>query len=144
MRMKYHFKIYKEKNGYSARGIELEYCFTQGDTLEELQQNMQEALNLHVDEPADSTDFAPFPNPKIKLSKTVVEVELDPHIAFAFLVRYCRIKHQITQKKAAQEMGFDTLYSYQRLESSKCNPSLKMLARLKKIFPEFSVDYILA
>lgn len=33
--------------------------------------------------------------------------------------------------------------SYQRLESKKCNPSLKILSRIKKIFPEFSIDYAL-
>jgi hypothetical protein len=40
----------------------------------------------------------------------------------------------------AKKMGFDTLYSYQRLEARKCNPSLKMISRIKKVYPEFSVD----
>ena len=44
--MKYPFRIRKEKKGYSAQCIELEGCITQGDTLKELQKNMEEALNL--------------------------------------------------------------------------------------------------
>lgn len=142
--MKYHFKVHREGNKFWAQGVELTGCFTQADTLEELQLNMQEALNLHVDEPAKSTDLAPFPDESIKLSKNVVEVPLEPHIAFAFLVRYNRIKHGLTQQEAAQQMGFETIYSYQRLESAKCNPTLKMLAKIKKLFPDFSIDYAIS
>lgn len=81
-----------------------------------------------------------MPDDSIKKSKNIVEVALDTLIAFAFLVRYFRIKHGLTQQEAAKKMGFDTLYSYQRLEAKKCNPSLKMMARIKKVYPEFSVD----
>jgi len=38
-------------------------------------------------------------------------------------------------------MGFDTIYSYQRLEAKKCNPTLKIISKIKKIFPDFSIDY---
>jgi len=42
--MYYHFKIHKEPDGYWAECIELEGCVTQGDSLDELQKNMEEAL----------------------------------------------------------------------------------------------------
>lgn len=142
--MKYHFKIHKDGNKFWAQGIELPSCLSQADTLEELYHNMQEALNLHIDEPPKSTDLAPLPDETIKLSKDVVEVPLEPHIAFAFLVRYNRIKQGLTQQQAARQMGFETLYSYQRLESAKCNPTLRMLAKIKKFFPDFSIDYAIA
>jgi antitoxin HicB len=119
--MKYHFRIQKEKKGYSAQCIELEGCITQGDTLKELQRNMEEALNLYVQEPADSEDLASLPKDSIRKSKNVVEVALDPSIAFSFLVRYYRIKHGMTQHQVAKAMGFDNVYSYQRLERRKCN-----------------------
>ncbi len=142
--MKYHFKIYKEKDGYFAQCIEYEYCLTQANTLEELYINMQDALNEYVSESADSTDLAPLPNESIEMSKNIVQVPLDPHIAFAFLVRYNRIKLGLTQQEAAKRMGFETIYSYQRLETAKCNPTLKMLARIKQLFPDFSIDYAIA
>ena len=41
-------------------------------------------------------------------------------------------------------MGFDTLYSYQRLETKKCNPSLKIISKVKSVYPELSIDSILA
>lgn len=139
--MIYHFKVHKEKNGFSAQCIELPGCVTQGDSMKELEANMQEALNLFIEEPNDSDDVAALPDPSIRRSKNVIEVAVDPQIAFAFLVRHERIKHGMTQQQAAKKMGFDTLYSYQRLEARKCNPSLKILARIKKAFPNFSIDF---
>lgn len=142
--MLYHFKVHKEKDGFWAQCIELPGCITQADTLKELQLNMQEALNLYIEEPSDSNDLAALPDESIKKSKSVVAVSVDTLIAFAFLVRYFRIKYGFTQQEAAKKMGFDTLYSYQRLEAKRCNPSLKMIDRIKKVYPEFSIDQALS
>jgi len=139
--MRYHFKIRKEKDGYSARCIELEGCITQGDSKEELYANMQEALNLYVQEPESSTDLASFPDESIRKSKNIVEVPLDPSVAFSFLVRYYRIKHKWTQQQVAKKMGFDEVYSYQRLEAKNCNPTLRTIQMVKQTFPEFSLDF---
>lgn len=142
--MKYHFKIKKESVGYSAYCMELKGCFTEGDTQEELYANMQEALNLYVQEPENSKDLAELPDDSIRKSKNVAEVALDPSIAFSFLVRYHRIKHGLTQTQVAKMMGFENLYSYQRLESKKCNPTLKVISMIKLVFPEFSLDFAFA
>lgn len=91
--MIYHFKIHKEKRGFSAQCIELSGYLTQGDTFKELQENMQEALNLYIAEPSDSTDLAALPDDSIKKSKNIVKVAVDPDIAFAFFARYRRIKY---------------------------------------------------
>lgn len=139
--MKYHFKIHKERKGFWAECMELPGCVTQGDSMEELSKNMEEALNLYVEEPEDSKDLASLPDESIRLARNIVEVRLDPEIAFAFMVRYHRIKHGLTQHQAARKMGFDTIYSYQRLESKRCNPSLRMIAKVRQLFPDFSVDY---
>lgn len=139
--MKYHFRVHKEAKGYWAECIELKGCFTQANSLENLHQRMEEALNLYITEPEDSKDLAPFPDTSIKKSKNVFEISLDPEVAFSFLVRYHRIKYGLTQYQAAKMMGFDTLNSYQRLERKKCNPTLKILSKVKAIFPEFSLDF---
>jgi len=123
--------------------MELEGCLTQGDSMKELLKNMQEVLNLYVQEPEDSTDLASFPDDSIRKSKNVIEVAIDPEIAFSFMVRYYRIKHRMTQAEAAKKMGFENLYSYQRLEAKRCNPSLKIISKIKQVFPDFSVDYAL-
>jgi DNA-binding XRE family transcriptional regulator len=49
----------------------------------------------------------------------------------------------LTQQEAAKKLGFSNIYSYQRLETRRCNPRLETIALLKKLFPEFSIDYAL-
>lgn len=142
--MKYHFKISQEGKFFLAQCIELEGCITQATSMAELHENMEEALNLYIQEPDDTTDIAPLPDYSIKRSKNVVEVPVDPQIAFSFMVRACRIKHGMTQKEAAKRMGFDNLYSYQRLEARKSNPTLKIISRVQRVFPELSIDFTLA
>jgi len=141
--MKYHFKTHKEKEGYWAECLELPGCITEGDTIQELNNNMQAALNLYIEEPFESKDISQLPDKSIKKNSNTVEVMVDPQIAFSFLVRYCRLQKHLTQSQAAKLLGFDNLYSYQRLESPKCNPSLKTLTKLIKVFPSFSMDLIL-
>lgn len=142
--MQYHFKIHKEGDGFWAQCIELPGCFTQASTKKELEENMREALNLYVQERSNSKDVAALPSKIVKDARNIVKVSLDPQVAFAFLVRYWRIKHGWTQKEAAEKMGFEKLYSYQRLEDKKCNPSLKTISMVKKIYPEFSLDLAIA
>lgn len=139
--MQYHFKIHKEGKFLWAQCIELEGCVTQAYSMKELHKNMQEALNLYIQEPEDSMDLAALPNDSIRKSKNVIKISVDPQIAFSFMVRYYRIQHGMTQKEAAKLMGFDNLYSYQRLEAKRCNPSLKILYKVKQVFPELSIDF---
>lgn len=142
--MKYHFKVHKEKNGYWSQCIELPGCITEADSLAELHTNMEEALNLFIEEPEDSKDLAPLPDLTIRPSKNILEVTVDSEVAFAFMVRYNRIRHGLTQKQAAKKIGFESLYSYQRLETRRCNPSLKVITKIKQAFPEFSIDYTIS
>lgn len=101
--MKYHFKIHKEEKGFWAECIELSGCFTQADSMDELRKNMQEALNLYIEEPEDSKKLAALPDDSISASRSIVEVQLDPSIAFTFMVRYNRIKQDLTHQEAADK-----------------------------------------
>ncbi len=142
--MKYHFKIHKEGKLFWAKCIELSGCYTQADSMGELTARMHEALNLYISEPEGSTDLAELPDDSINTSKNVVEVSVDADIAFAFLMRYHRIKHGMTQSEVARKMGFANVNGYQRLERKKCNPNLKTLSKIKGIFPDFSLDFAMA
>ena len=140
--MFYRFKIHKENDGYWAECVELKGCATQADSLEELEKNMKESLNLFLDEPADSKAIFPFPKSKVKGRAKKIQVE--PSIALAFQLRMMRLKRKMTQKEAAQKLGMKNLFSYQRLESSKtANPALQTLSKLKKVFPELSLDAVI-
>jgi predicted RNase H-like HicB family nuclease/DNA-binding XRE family transcriptional regulator len=142
--MKYHFNVHKEGKVFWAKCIELEGCYTQADSLNELNKMMKEALNLYISEPEGSMDVADLPDDSIKTSKNVVEVAVDAEVAFAFLMRYHRIKHGMTQSQVARKMGFVNVNGYQRLERKKCNPNLKTLSKIKQIFPDFSLDFAMA
>ena len=140
--MKYHFKISKQKKGYWAQCLELPGCLTQADTKKDLVANMEQALNLYLQEPDESTYLAPSPKKNIKPTKNIVEVSVDPKVAVGFVVRCNRLNSGMTQKQAAKKLGMKDLYSYQRLEK-KCNPTLALMARIYNVFPKFSVDDIL-
>ncbi len=140
--MRYHFKVHKEKGGFWAECIELPGCVTQGDTKEELHANIQEALNLYLEECEDSEYLAPLPKKSIKLTPSVVEVLVDPSVAFAFSIRRQRIKQGMTQREVADQLGMKGIYSYQRLER-RCNPTLDLIYKLVLLFPALSLDKIL-
>ncbi|NGX48441.1 MAG: hypothetical protein K940chlam5_00026 [Candidatus Anoxychlamydiales bacterium] len=141
--MRYHFKMHKEGKSFWAECLELKGCITQGNSKAELLENMQEALNLYLEEPENSSYLAPLPKKIKKTTASIIEVHVDPEIAFSFLVRYYRIKNNMTQAELAKELGFKRIYSYQRLER-KCNPTLETIFMIKSFFPEFSIDYALS
>jgi predicted RNase H-like HicB family nuclease len=140
--MRYHFKVHKEKEGFWAECIELPGCVTQADTKEDLDINMQEALNLYLEEVEDYEYLAPMPKASIKGERNVVEVPVDPSVALAFSIRYQRIKQGLTQREAADQLGMKAIYSYQRLEK-RCNPTLDLIYKLVLLFPALSLDKIL-
>jgi predicted RNase H-like HicB family nuclease len=78
--VKYHFRIHRERDCLWAQCIELEGCITQASSMEQLKKNMEEALNLYIQEPEDSTDLAALPDDTIQTTKTVVEVAVDPFL----------------------------------------------------------------
>jgi len=138
--MVYHFKVHKEPNGYWAECIELSGCQTQADSRQELLSKAIEALNLYLDEPENSPILFPLPRPS--KAKNVIDVPVHPAIAFSVLLRNYRVKQRLTQKQVADRLGMRNLYSYQRLER-RSNPSLETLRKLKDVFPDLSVDYVL-
>lgn len=136
--MKYHFKLHKEGKGYWAECVELKGCFTQAETLVELKDNLKDALDLYLDEPEDSKVLFPLPKKRVK-GQNIVQVEVNPQIALAFLLRRERLKKKWTQVVVAKLLGMP-LYSYQRLENSKtANPEWKTLTKLLQIFPELDI-----
>ena len=138
--MQYHFKIHKEKGGYWAEGVELKGCFSQGEDIEELKTNLEEALNLHLDEPEDSRMVFPLPKYRVR-GKNIVRISVDPQIALAMLLRMERLKRKMTQNDVAKKLGVP-LYSYQKLERARtANPEWKTLVKLLRLFPTFNLKY---
>jgi antitoxin HicB len=141
--MLYHFKVHKdERGGYWAECVELDGCQTQGDTLDELKANMQEALDVYLSEPRESDVVFPLPK-KVPARKNLVEVEATPRVAFAYLLRRERLKQRLTQKQVAARMGFKSLFAYQKLEAPKsANPGLDTLKKINEALPGFPFSRI--
>lgn len=140
--MYYHFEIFRENTGYSAKCCELDGCRSEGDTLEKLKKNCAEALNLYLEEPVDSKVVFPLPDKKLDKDKDLLRVQVEPEIAFALILKYHRIKSGKTQKQISESIGMKNLYSYQRLEK-KGNPSLKTINKIYTIFPDIELGCIL-
>ena len=137
--MEYHFKFHKAKKGYWGYCLEIEGVTSQGETMDDTRYNFAEALNLALDEPADSELLLSLPNNAIK-GKNIIKIKADSQIALAMLVRQARVQNKLTQAKVAAQMKIP-LYSYQRLENSKtANPEWKTLVKLKKVFPDLHFE----
>jgi predicted RNase H-like HicB family nuclease/DNA-binding XRE family transcriptional regulator len=140
--MKYHFKIHREKTGFWAECLELDGCITQADNREELYKNCEEALNLFLEEPADSKIIFPLPDDSLEGEKDIMKVQVEPEIALAVLLRNYRLNSNMTQKQVAEMLGMKNIYSYQRLEK-KSNPTLAIINKIHTIFPEIELNYLL-
>lgn len=143
--MNYHFKIHKERSGgFWAECLELEGCVTQSATLKGLHRNMSEALNLYLSEPQDSKHIFPAPD-KSRSNKNLVLVAVHPSVAMANRIRELRLKNHLTQMDMKARLGIKALSNYQRLEDpERANPEWKTLLLIKKAFPKFRVDDLMA
>ena len=63
--------IEKDKEGYFAFCPELEGCYTQGDTYEEVLENIKDAIRLHVEDRIENGEDIPQPE---SVSLTSMEV----------------------------------------------------------------------
>jgi predicted RNase H-like HicB family nuclease/DNA-binding XRE family transcriptional regulator len=138
--MKYHFRIHRGRLLW-AECLELEGCVTQGTNRAVLDKNMREALNLYLEERDSSRIIFPAPSRTV-IGRNIVEVEVDPGVAFAMQLRQSRLRSRLTQKEAARKLGLKSIFSYQRLER-KGNPSLRTIKKVKSLFPELSLDTML-
>ncbi|TGN13109.1 type II toxin-antitoxin system HicB family antitoxin [Leptospira ilyithenensis] len=141
--MEYHFKIHSEKNnGFWAQCIEIPEAKTQADSLHELHSNMEEVINLVLDDPENKDVLPPFPK-KLKVTKDIIKVKVDPKISFALILKRERLKRNLTQRQVADKLGLKNLYSYQRLESAKtANPQLTTISKVKAIFPNVRLEEV--
>lgn len=141
--MEYHFLIHKEDGGYWTECIELQGCQTQADTMNELRANALEALELYLSEPESSRVIFNLPKAQ-KAKKNLMTIAVPPTLAFAMLLRQARVLRNLTQRQAADLLDIKHISAYQRLETPEsANPELKTLSRVKRVFPEIAIDFVL-
>ena len=114
--MVYHFKIHTEDTGFWAECLELDGCSTEGETIEELAANAEEALNLYLEEAVDSPVTHPLP--RDNNAEDVIEVPVDPQLALSVVLPRLRAEHHFTQKDVADKLGMKNIFSLPRIH--KC------------------------
>lgn len=67
--------IEKDEDGYFAYVPELQGCYTQGDTYEEVLKNIRDAIRLHVEDRLESGEEIPQPE---SVSLTSLEIAIWP------------------------------------------------------------------
>ncbi|MBF4475910.1 MAG: type II toxin-antitoxin system HicB family antitoxin [Methanobacterium formicicum] len=75
MKRKYKVSVIVEhdKDGYFAFSPELQGCYTQGDTYEEVMANIKDAIKLHLEDRLESGEVIPEIN-SVYLASLEVEV----------------------------------------------------------------------
>ncbi len=68
---KFSVIIEKDKDGYFALCPELQGCYTQGDTYEEVLENIRDAIRLHIEDRIESSEEIPQAD---SVSLTLMEV----------------------------------------------------------------------
>ncbi|GAB4009959.1 MAG: hypothetical protein Fur0010_01610 [Bdellovibrio sp.] len=125
--------------------MELKGCQTQADTMDKLESNMEEALNLYLAGPEKSLVIFPMPLKKKPRwsGGRITQVKVEPSVAFSMLMRQTRIKHGLTLKEMAQRLNYKNINTYVKLEKAKtANPELKTLANIMNHFSDFPIAMI--
>ncbi len=73
IKFKFSVVIEKDREGYFAFCPELQGCYTQGDTYEEVLENIKDAIRLHVDDRIASGEDIPQSE---SVSLTLMEVSV--------------------------------------------------------------------
>ncbi|MBT3274264.1 MAG: helix-turn-helix domain-containing protein, partial [Spirochaetales bacterium] len=92
-----------------------------------------------LDEPAGSNLLFPFPDSPGEEVPQIIEIPVDPAIAFAMLVRQYRISNRMTQAQMQEALDLPNKTSYTRLER-KGNPRLSTISRVLKLYPDFPIS----
>lgn len=138
--MEYHFELHEEEDGsFWAECIELKGCLSDGETIDDLTFRLEDALNLYLNEPPGSNIVFPLPDKNLDQNKELLRITVKPNIAFALLVRHCRISHRLTLDQAQTQLGLKNRNSYVRLETPG-NPTIESISLVKKAFPEINLD----
>ncbi len=128
--IRYQAKIYKDGKRYSVEFPDLPGCFSDGTTKEEAMENAREALSLRLEEARDPKWQVPQPRPhRSKHYYWVVPYE---DVAIPLMIRQARLKHGLSQKQLAREIGI-TFQQLQKLETpGKSNPTVKTLVAISE------------
>ena len=134
--MRYHFRIIDEEPGFSAHCLEIEGLRTQGDTWQELEDNIREVFELWFSD-LDSYDDIPKPLDTLADNgeSNIQSLPVSLDIAFRLELYWKRREKSLTQREMAKLLGYNNLSAYQKVENGKSIPTLKIVERISRKIP---------
>lgn len=149
--MKYHFRITKADDRFLLQCIELFYCAGTFEKREDAHAVAAKRLHLFLSKAPRHTLLsrpldASLEQIQARYGHTcleIIEVPVEPVFAFAHSLRWLRDRRYFSQEDVARRMGMANRSAYAKLEDPLlANPTLNTLVRLRKIFPQLSLDEI--
>jgi len=108
---------------------DLETCVTQGENMEELTKNSEEALACHLDAMIEAE--MEIANPSRLQGDDIIYITVPPETAVPIIIRKERKNQGLSQGDVAGRMK--TSYrTIQQIERAKSSPSIKTLARIAR------------
>ena len=127
----YHLKVHKDVDTFWGEFPDLEGCFTDGASREELAANAVEALTGWISSVIER-GFK-IPRPAYSASGSI-PIPLPLAMGVALQLRWIRQSKHLSQQEVARRLGI-SYQAYQRFENPfKANPSLKTLERLSNLY----------
>ena len=127
----YHLKVHKYGDTFWGEFPDLEGCFTDGASKEELAANAVEALTGWISSVIKRGFKIPKPTFRAPGS---IPIPLPLAMGVALQLRWIRQSKHLSQQEVARRLGI-SYQAYQRFENPvKANPNLKTLERLSNIY----------
>jgi antitoxin HicB len=143
MKILYPAKInfHKEDKSYLVEFPDLEGCFTEGASLDEALKNAKEALSGYLASIFERGYV--IPEATMPKGKNIHFIEPEAEVATPIMLRRIRDEKKLNQTQAAKKLGI-SYQAYQRLENpAKCNPTIKTLERVAKVFEkQLHVEFV--
>jgi len=129
--IRYYLKVHKDGDTYWGEFPDLEGCFTDGTTREELAANAAEALIGWISSVIERGFKIPKPTYRAPGS---IPVSLPLPMGVALQLRWIRESKHLSQQEVARRLGI-SYQAYQRFENPvKANPNLKTLEKLSNLY----------
>ena len=120
------------EGGYEVEFIDIPFCVTEGDTLEEAKAMAKEALTAMLYSLVSRK--MSIPEPSVAKGRGIHYIEPELKTAFAITLKKERKRLGLSQKDVAERLNVNWTF-YQRIENPRrTNPTLGTIEKLQKVF----------
>ena len=131
--LEYPAIVHTEADGYWIEFPDLKGCITEGDTMEELLYNAQEALSLYLESFENRETLPESSKPETIKADKIVMVEPLPDVLIPIMLKKIRKEKKLSQNDMAKMLEV-SYQAYQKLENiKKFNARIKTLEKIARV-----------